>query len=308
MQPKNKNLYVTGGTGFIGAKLCEQWLARSPAHHVYVQTRTPEKYIALHQKGSGGNDRVHYVSSPKEIENAEINALANLAGAGIADKRWSQKRKAELKASRIDLTEKLSHDFKTFMPRVVVSASAIGYYGIGDQTFDESASAGQGFAAEICKEWEEAAQKLKSENTRLCVMRLGVVLGHGGALNKLLPLFRLGMGGPIGDGNQWFSWVHIDDVIKAILFAIDSESCEGRFNLTAPKPERQKDFATTLGAALHRPAFIPTPALALKLIFGQMAQELLIGGQKVIPQVLLNKGFEFDYPNIELALKNILEN
>lgn len=301
------NLYVTGGTGFIGAKLCERWLARSPAHHVYVQTRNPIKNIAPHQKGRNENERMHYVSSPKGIENVEINALVNLAGAGIADKRWSQKRKEELKASRIDLTEKLYEDLKNTPPNVVVSVSAIGYYGLGEQTFDESSGAGQGFAAEICKEWEEAAQKFNSKNTRLCVMRLGVVLGHGGALNKLLPLFRLGMGGPIGDGNQWFSWVHIDDVLKAILFAIDSEGCEGTFNLTAPKPERQKDFSTALGAALHRPVFISTPAIALKMVFGQMAEELLIGGQKVIPQVLLNKGFEFDYPNVDLALKNILE-
>ncbi len=297
MADKSLVLYVTGGTGFVGTALSQAWLARSEKHSVVIQTRRPQDY--------DDTSRCRYVADYSEVK-MPVLALVNLAGAPIADTRWTDKRKRLLETSRIALTESLVSTTKMAPPEVVVSASAIGYYGCNDEAVDESHGPGTGFAASLCDRWERAAAPF-AEHSRLVIPRLGVVLGPGGALDKLRPLYRLGLGGPIGGGRQWFSWIHRNDVVRVILAAIDSPSWSGAFNTVAPQAVRQKDFATALGRALKRPACIPTPSLALRVVYGQMAQELLIGGQKVVPSHLEKMGFEFSYPDIDSALAAVLE-
>ncbi len=294
---KNSTIYVTGGTGFIGRCLVEQWTSLSHSNKVIIQTRFPQRYAC--------SDQVSYVSGLSSSGTGDFAALVNLAGAPIADSRWSPSRKRELEASRVGVTRSLWQALRDSPPPVVVSASAIGLYGLGDELVDESACVGAGYAADLCNRWETEAKSFEGL-TRLVIFRLGVVLGNGGALAKLLPLFRLGMGGPIGSGRQWFSWVHMADVVSAIISSIQNSSYDGTYNLTAPKAVRQVTFARTLARILSRPAIMPTPAWVLSLVFGEMAQELLIGGQRVAPKRLEEQEFVFAYPELERALVNIV--
>jgi len=296
---EQKVLYVTGGTGFIGGALVRAWLCRSAQHHAIIQTR---------QVNASGDGRVRFVSRYDQIELDAVDALVNLAGAPIADARWTQGRKKAIENSRIRLTAELANQGAAakIKPRVVISGSAIGYCGYDNPEVDESAPKGAGYAADLCARWEQSAAEFE-QYSRTVIARIGVVLGSGGGvLNKLLPLYRFGLGGPIGSGQQWFSWVHLEDLVSAVLMFIDNASMSGVYNLTSPGSVRQKDFARTLAGAVHRPAVLPTPALAMKLIFGQMAQELLIGGQKVLPARLLDAGFDFQYPELVSALEDLL--
>ncbi len=296
MTDENTVLYITGGTGFVGSALAKAWLARSAQHRVIIQTRRPDKCI--------NTVRCSYVADYRNVTQT-VFALVNLAGAPIADGRWSEKRKRILEESRIQLTEGLVSATRDAPPKVVVSGSAIGYYGCGQAPMDEGQPAGSGYAAYLCRRWEEAAAPF-AEHSRLVVPRLGVVLGPGGALDKLLPLYKLGLGGRIGSGRQWFSWIHRDDLVQVILAAIDSSSWKGPINAVAPHAVQQYEFASTLGRTLKRPVFMPTPALAMRLAFGQMAEELLIGGQRVVPEKLLANGFEFAYPDVNAALAEVI--
>jgi len=298
-----KTIYITGGTGFVGRELTQVWLARSDEYHVIVQTRKRIDHSSLWV-----HPRLRYVNDISELaQDTKIDCLVNLAGAPIADARWTAGRQAVLRESRIGLTRRLVAGVKalTHAPALVISASAIGFYGVGGADVTESFSVGEGFAAELCESWEREALEF-SEGSRLVVMRLGVVLGDGGALSKLLPLYRLGLGGPIGAGDQGFSWVHIDDVIGAILYWNSLPEASGVFNLVAPTPLRQREFASTLGRVLGRPSFVPTPSLALRLVFGEMASELLINGQAVIPKALNDSGYVFRYPTLQPALESIV--
>ncbi len=297
MKQNCKNLYVTGGTGFVGSALVREWLGRDGDFEVIIQTRFPDK--------APNQNRVRYVQRYAEVD-APVTAVVNLAGAPIADKRWRAQRKSELETSRISLTEALVDDMRANKPDVVVSASAIGFYGLGATEVDESNKAGHGYAAELCERWEKAVKPCAAY-TRLVIARLGVVIGRGGMLDKLKPMYTLGLGGPIASGNQWLSWVHIHDVHAGILEVIDDPSYEGAYNFTSPAPVQQKVFAKRFASAMHRPAIVPTPAFVLRLVFGDMAEELLIGGQRVLPKRLQEKGVRFQYSDLVSALEEALK-
>lgn len=312
-----KVVYIKGGTGFVGRSLCAA-LLREPLvnegdnntkaplpqtndYKIYVQTRMPSH----HRHRS-----IQFVSSYQDLPDAvEPDVLINLAGAPIADKRWSDAQKKILLDSRVRNTENFLRSVKqrNHSPKVLINASAIGYYGVrGNEELNESDTRGHGFASDLCAAWENAALQFEQLGTRVCIFRIGVVLGRGGgALSKILPLFRLGMGGPIAGGKQWFSWIHIYDLVRLITTAVDNEEYTGVFNGTAPNPVLQAEFARALGKALNRPACMPTPGLALKLFLGQMADELLIGGQRVMPTRALQRAFQFQHTHVQSALLDI---
>ncbi len=278
-----------------------------------VQTRNQNKAQKI--LGDSFAKQISFVTDfaewAKQCNNAPVDyGVVNLAGAPIADARWSKRRKLVLEDSRVALTKNLVQQIAENgnWPKMWLNASAIGFYGSGKSEVDESAPAGDGYASELCRKWEETLKDLP-ESLPKAVMRFGVVLGNGGALKKLLPMFKCGVGGPIGDGQQGFSWVHIDDVVGAIMWllesALSSEIHSEIYNVTSPNPVSQKEFAQALAKQLHRPSFMPTPAWVLRAVFGDMAQELLIEGQFVKPTNLISEGFQFKYPDLESALKSL---
>ncbi len=234
------------------------------------------------------------------------DAVVHLAGAGIADKRWSTARKEVIRTSRIAGTERLCRALAGSKrpPRVLVCASAIGIYGDrGDESLDESSTAGDDFLAGVCRDWEAATAPARAAGIRVVNLRFGVVLSaRGGALVKMLPPFRMGAGGPVGNGRQWMSWVALDDAIGAIHHAMHCESLEGPVNAVAPEPSRNADFGRTLGRVLRRPAFAPLPSFAARLAFGELADALLLASQKVAPRRLMETGYRFRYPDLASAL------
>lgn len=288
---------VTGGSGFIGQPLVKRLVQRG--QDVVVLSRNPGKVRA----GRG---------APWDAANAEIanaDAVINLAGENVGDGRWTAERKRRILESRLESTRKVVEAMRAApgKQRTLISASAVGYYGVrGDEVLDESASNGTGFLAEVTRRWEEQARGAESI-ARVVIPRFGVVLaGDGGALKKMLLPFRLGIGGPIGSGKQWMSWIDRDDAIRFIEWAIDRQSVRGIYNATAPNPVTNRDFARTLGQVLHRPAIMPVPAFVLRLVFGEMADEILLGGQRVVPARALAEGFTFSYPTLEACLRHTL--
>ncbi len=235
-------------------------------------------------------------------------AVVNLAGESVAGGRWTPARKKTLIESRLVTTRTLVEAIgraKT-KPRVLVSASAVGFYGNrGDEILTEESKPSSGFLSDLCREWERQAMKAEAFGVRVVLLRTGVVLDpHGGALAKMLPPFRLGLGGPLGSGRQYLSWIHRDDEIDAIRWAIETGSASGPYNLSAPEPATMKDFSSALGRALGRPAVLPAPAFALKLVFGEMS-EILLGGQRAVPARLSKEGFRHRYPGLEGALADL---
>lgn len=294
------NIAVAGGSGFLGRPLVERLVAQG--HDVAVLSRNPAKVRA--GRGVAWDPREQ---GPWTAELAQANVVINLAGENIGEGRWTEERKQRLVASRLDATRALvtamrANDGK---PRTIVQASAVGYYGLrGDEELDENAPRGSGFLAELVEKWESAAREAE-ELGRLVVLRFGVILSkEGGALAKMLLPFRLGAGGPVGTGAQWMSWVEREDAIRAIEWAIEHDTARGVYNVTAPTPTRNRDFTGALGRALHRPAFMPAPAFALRLAFGEMADEVLLGGQRVVPRRLEGEGFRFTFPSIDIALEH----
>ncbi len=292
MKPK---LLITGGTGFIG-----QALIPTLGHwDITVLSRSKDKTL-----GRFGN-QVFWAGQVPDL--SDFDAVINLAGEPIADGRWSTARKDAICQSRWQLTEQLVRAIAATPtpPRVLISGSAIGYYGSqpSDKAITESCTQPHDeFAHRVCALWEALARQAMPY-CRVCLLRTGLVLGKGGgALKKMLPAFKLGLGGPIGHGRQMMSWIHRDDMVAIIQLLLENPELCGPFNCTAPSPVTNKDFARALGQALHRPAFVPMPAPALKLMFGEMA-ELLFSGQKVLPQRLQEAGFVFRYPTLEPALK-----
>lgn len=291
-------ILITGGSGFIGQALCEQ-LQRA-GHRLTVWSRHPRQAA---QRLSG----VHVIEDLAEAN--EIEAVVNLAGAPIVARRWSTQRKQEIRDSRIGVTEKLLRWMAPQLrrPHVLVSGSAVGYYGPRDDTpLDESAPAGEDFAALLCRDWEHEAMEAEALGLRVCRLRTGVVLGaNGGALEKMLLPFRLGLGGPMGDGRQWLSWIHREDLVNLIQWLLEHEQAGGAYNGTAPEPVPQREFARTLGRVLHRPAVLPMPAFALRLALGEAAS-MLLTGQRVLPVHAMAEGFMFRYPNLQGALREVL--
>lgn len=246
-----------------------------------------------------------------DVDLAEIlawaDAVVNLAGEPVSQ-RWNEASKRRIYDSRVEGTRRLVNTLSTqsARPRVLVSASAVGYYGSrGDQILSEASTPGSDFLASVVVDWEEAAQLAESSGIRVVRLRFGVILGHGGALAKLLPPFRFGFGGRLASGHQWMAWIHLEDAVNLILFALGYPAIRGAVNATAPHPVTNQEFTDRLATALHRPAIFPVPAVALKLIFGEMS-EVLLASQRVLPTVAKSAGFRFQYPDLQTALTEIL--
>ena len=302
------NILITGGTGFVGVPLVEK--LSSQGHQLFLTTRNPS---SAQKKISSRPHFIQWDSLSQDFpENqlpTSLHGVINLMGENISNKRWSKKQKTKMLRSRVHATKNLIQALgkKKITPSFFISASAIGFYPVDQeqQEIDEATSQGEGFLSHLCQEWEEATSHLPQE-VRKVVMRIGVVLGVGaGAMGKLLPLFKCGLGGPVGTGRQMMSWIHVGDLVRAIGVMVEDESYRGVFNLVSPHPLKNKDFTKALAAALKRPAFLPVPAFALRLAMGEMSS-IVLDGQKVVPKALTEKGFKFHYPHINQALASLL--
>ncbi|WOJ94196.1 TIGR01777 family oxidoreductase [Congregibacter variabilis] len=290
------NILVTGGTGFIGEALIPALLQRG--HDVSVLTR---------QSAPKQLPGVEYVQTLPSLSST-IDAVINLAGASLAGKRWTAAYKQEMIASRVDLTRALGEYFQstTNPPSIWLNASAIGFYGPQkNEELTESSPPGKGFAAGLCREWELAATEAAG-GARLSLLRLGVVLDTGGgAYPQMAQPFRMGVANWIGDGQQWLSWVHRDDVVSAFCFALQSPDLSGVINVTAPEAVTSRQFCQAMRQVHRTLLAIPMPGFLMRAMVGEMADELLITGQKVLPARLSSAGFEFSYPRLDLALERI---
>ncbi len=288
-------ILVTGGTGFIGQALVPALLAAG--HTVIILSR------GTHPDRAG----IRYLQSLDAITGDEIiDAVINLAGASLAGRRWNAAYKNEIVASRIDTTQSLLDLFQRLerAPGVLLTASAIGYYGASDATaLNESAPPGEGFSADLCRQWEQLASSAEAMGVRVCFLRLGVVLAAGGgALTEMARPFRLGVANWIGDGSQYLSWIHRDDAIAAMLFLLQDTSLSGPFNLTAPAPVTSRELCDALKRQLRTLVTLPMPAPVMRMMVGEMADELLISGQRVMPAALSAAGFTFQHGDIDSAL------
>jgi uncharacterized protein (TIGR01777 family) len=296
---------ITGATGFVGSRLVERLQAQG--HQPLILTRNrasadrafPTLEIVAYTPTESG-------SWQQAI--AGCDAVVHLAGEPIAESRWTPERKQEILKSRQLSTQKIVEAIAQANPKptVLVNASAIGYYGTSETaTFDESSPAGDDFLAEVCQAWEAEAQKVKDAGVRLVILRLGIVLGDGGALAKMTPPFKVFAGGPIGTGRQWFSWIHRDDLVNLILEALTRKDIEGVFNATAPNPVRMTELCQTIGETLNRPSWLPVPSFALEALLGEGAK-VVLEGQQVLPKRTTSYGFKYRYPTVKQALAEIL--
>jgi uncharacterized protein len=297
---------IVGATGFVGSRLVEQ--LQTQGHQVKILTRQPGAATSrFPQAEIVGYTPLQSGEWQKSISGCD--AVVNLAGEPIAEKRWTPSQKQTILDSRKLGTQKIVEAISQaeVKPQVLINASAIGYYGTSETAkFDETSAAGTDFLAEVCTEWETAAQAVTASGTRLVILRMGIVLGeNGGALGKMLAPFSAFVGGPIGSGKQWFSWIHRDDVVKLIITAITDNQMQGVYNATAPNPVTMQDFAHTLGTVMSRPSWLPVPNFALEAMLGEGAI-VVLQGQQVIPTHPLAQGFNFQYPQLQPALTAIL--
>ena len=296
-------ILITGGTGFIGSVLCSRLIEEN--HDVVVLSRH-SKTIKIPALGI----------AKLELLNDDVffDVVINLAGEPIANKRWTDKQKQRILSSRIDTTRKLIEYFKRteHKPKVLISASAIGYYGIGEtneaiKAINEDASGDESFSSQLCQQWEAVALEAEKLGVRTCLLRTGIVLGKGGgALSKMLLPFKLGLGGKIGSGKQWMSWIHLDDLVGTILYCIDHDELKGPVNGTSPNPVTNEVFTKTLGKVLKRPTILTMPAIVVKILVGQMSEELLLAGKNIFPVKMLNAGYKFKYEKLEKALLDLI--
>ncbi|MEL3924445.1 TIGR01777 family oxidoreductase [Aeromonas enteropelogenes] len=295
-------ILITGGTGFIGRRLVAHLKVN---HEVVVLSRQGSRAYTLL-----GHD-IKVLDSLDRLDDLnDVDAVINLAGEPIAAGRWSEQRKQLLCDSRWLLTEQLVDLIKlsTTPPKVLINASAIGWYGRQDDApLDEQCQTPHDeFTHQLCQQWETLAQEARSRLTRVCIVRIGLVLGtDGGALPKMLPPYRFGLGGPMGAGNQVMSWIHVQDLVRAILFLLEHGECDGIFNGTAPHPVSNREFSQALAHTLRRPHLFFVPAALLRLMMGE-ASDLLLTGQHVLPARLQQAGFHFTYPELPQALTNLL--
>jgi uncharacterized protein len=301
-------ILVSGSTGFLGTSLIE---ALEREGHAIVRLVRPE---TLRRNSAGGSVRAvawDPVGGAFDAASAEgADALVHLAGASIAGGRWNASRKKLLRTSRIAATRHLIGALAQLQrpPRVIVAASAIGYYGSrGDETLTETSAPGNDFLAGLCREWEAETARGAEFGARVVSLRFGIILAaHGGALPRMLTPFKLGVGGRLGTGRQWMSWVTLEEVLNVIQFALAGAELAGPVNVVAPNPVRNSEFTKILAKTLHRPALFPAPAFALRLALGEMADALLLVSQKVSPSVLENAGYQFLQPELAEALGDVL--
>jgi uncharacterized protein (TIGR01777 family) len=290
-----QRIAVTGASGLIGTALIGH--LKSEGHTVQRLVRRPVVSA----------DEIQWDPAVGTVDLTAlegVDAVIHLAGANVGDKRWSKKYKAEILNSRLLGTTTIANAVNAVKPQVFISSSAIGWYGeTGNRAVTEEDRPGDDFLAAVCKEWEAAADL--ATNTRTVKIRTGLVLDPtGGALGKMLPLFRFGLGGKLGNGKQWWSWITLHDQIRAICHLLE-KPIEGAVNLTAPNPATNQEFTSALARALHRPAVFPVPGIALKIALGGFSSEIL-GSKKVMPQKLMDSGFTFDYPHIAPALAKLV--
>jgi len=295
-------IVVSGASGMIGTQLVRRLVDEGHEVKRLVRRRSTVAGDELAwDPGAGELDPEHL---------AGVEAVVNLNGRNIGGGRWTEGTKHDLWSSRTEPTRVLADAIRTSdpPPRVLVNASATGYYGDrGDEILDETADRGSGFLADLCAAWETEAEEARSQRTRVVCLRLGMVVSsNGGALDRMLLPFKLGLGGPIGSGRQWWPWVGITDAVAAFRFAVENDALEGGVNVVAPQPTRCRDFTSALGRALHRPAALPAPAFAVRLALGEMADALLLASTRAVPSALEAAGFEFAAPRIEGALQDSL--
>ncbi|HZR82064.1 MAG TPA: TIGR01777 family oxidoreductase [Candidatus Binatia bacterium] len=300
---------VTGGTGFIGRRLCAH--LADAGRTVRVLTRDPARAAGrslAHDAELRATPRAGDAAGWRDAV-AGCDAIVNLAGESVAAGRWTDARKRAIVASRVETTRALVAGCRALAqpPPVLVSASAIGYYGPhGDEEISEPSPPGHDFLSRVCVDWEAEAVAAEGLGMRVARMRIGVVLGRGGgALARMVTPFKLYAGGPVGSGRQWVSWIHLDDVVGLLAFALARDDVRGPMNATAPDPRTMRDLASAIGAALGRPSWAPVPAFALRLALGEMA-EMLLQGQRVVPRAALGAGYAFLYPKLEDALREAL--
>ena len=295
-------LVIAGASGFIGSALCSRLLDKG--HVLTLLTRVTPRDASTATKrwlqwtpGTPG----HWEAG---VDGAD--GVINLAGEPIAAKRWTERQKQKILTSRIETTNSLVEAIRKAKqkPGFLINASAVGYYGPrGDETVTEEAAAGQDFLSSVCREWEEKAKKAESLGPRVIRVRTGIVLGRGGgALAKMVPPFKFFVGGPLGSGTQWMSWIHLEDEVGLMLYLIAHSQATGPFNATAPNPVRMKEFCQILGQVMGRPSWAPVPAFILRLALGELA-EMLLTGQRVIPAAAQKLGYQFRYANLDAALK-----
>jgi len=298
---------IAGGSGLIGRRLIVELL--QARLEVIVISRRPENVRKIFSA-------VRAEFWDAKASNVLVNifdgadAVINLIGESIAAKRWSSTQKQKILSSRIDSTRAIVNAIEQTVrrPSVLLNASAVGYYGhVPEGEVTEEYPKGNGFLPDVCEQWEMEAQKAQEFGVRVVLLRTGIVLDKNeGALHKLLFPFRMFVGGPLGNGRQWFPWIHVQDEVNAILYAMEHEQIASAINLFAPESVRLSDFCNVLGKVLHRPSWLPVPEFTLRLMLGEMAEPLLFQGQKIIPAKLLEAGFQFRYPNLENALQDIL--
>ena len=300
---------VTGGSGFIGSKLVDA--LRSKGHEPVVLDRRPPR----------DETPYHEVDLMQAIDSelfAGVDAVIHLAGASIFQ-RWTEEAKKLIYDTRIVTTNNIVDAFRKLdqpslklrptrqPPKIFISASAVGFYGArGDETLTEESKSGDDFLAKVCRDWEAAAAKAKEFGVRVVHIRTAPVLGKGGLLGTLLPLYKWGLGGPLGTGRQWFPWVHLEDIVGGYLFALEHENITGPLNVVAPQQVRNYEFAKTLGSVVHRPSYIPTPRWAMKLMFNSFADAIL-ASQRVSSRKLKKAGYSFRFADLKSALKNVLQ-
>jgi uncharacterized protein len=289
-------ILITGGSGLIGSNLVP--LLRPNGIAVYTRNVAMAEQILGH--------KIHYLSSLDHLTDLnDYQVVINLAGEPIVGKRWTALQKAEIEQSRWSVTEKIVALIKASSepPELLISGSAVGYYGPQDDTIldEQSTQVEDDFGHQLCERWEFLAQHAASDKTRVCILRTGIVVTkRGGALVKMLTPFRLGLGGPVASGQQYMSWIHLEDMLRGILHLIENHNCRGVFNFTAPNPVTNQEFSQALARALHRPCLFRVPELALRLAMGEAA-DLLIYGQRVVPKRLVESGYKFVYSDIDEA-------
>jgi len=295
-------ILITGGTGFIGSALTKRLLAQN--YEVTVLSRHPETVGKL---GLDGVDILGSLSSLTSDDNFQI--VINLAGAPIFDLRWTEARKQLIRESRVNLTEQLVACMATMTvkPELLISGSAIGYYGDqGDTIMTEKSEVKQDFSQQLCLDWEQAAKKAEQLGVRVCLIRTGLVLGDGGLLKRMLLPFQLGLGGRLGNGKQWMSWIHLQDWLSIAERMISDNSMSGAYNATAPNPVTNTEFTKVLAKTVNRPALFPLPAGLLTVLLGEMSS-LVLGSQRVLPERLQTQGYRFQYTDLAAALVQIIK-